>query len=183
MVRQAWEAVYGDCDQQEGFEAIIVNTMLEYQLAEGPSEVTACRYTGYVEGVLRKSDDVVFDECHWDCASCGHLVGEISAIAYCQMSFAFGGLPAAGYFLRQPEPVCGKRCQAACDGSYNTVTRELADGRWDDPATIIHEGACALYTDECMVLGPLSLYGDDVACKWEPVWNQVRAIQCSLAEP
>jgi hypothetical protein len=107
------------------------------------------------------------------------LIGEISALAYCEMSFALGGLATGGEFVRAPVPFCGSVYQIGCDLSFKAVTRGYVDDMWDDPETPdVHEGICAKYTDRGDILDPAT--GKPM---WEPVWNQVRETQCAYVQP
>jgi hypothetical protein len=178
IVSQAWNGIEEDCDRLEEFETVIVNNVMDYVLPPEASQFTLCRYYGHIEGMLMQID-LNYTECGDKCAEEGHLIGEISAIAYCQLSFALEGLATADDFVRLPVQFCGTVFQISCDLNYNTVTRTYVDDGWDNPATTdVHEGMCVRYTDQGNVLDPET--GEPM---WEPVWKQVRDIQCAYFEP
>jgi hypothetical protein len=129
--------------------------------------------------MLQGIDDPGSTSCSVSCRDEGELIGEISAIAYCQLSLALDGLASADDFMRLPVQFCGEWFRLVCDLEYNTITRAYVDDTWDDPETTdVNEGECKRYTDMGDVIDPET--GDPM---WEPVWNQVRDIQCSFAEP
>jgi hypothetical protein len=174
IVSQAWAGIAEDCDRLEEFETIVIDNIIAYVLPGEASQFTLCRYSGHIEGMLQAIDDL-YVECGGECAEEGMLIGEISAIAYCQLSFALEGLATADDFVRLPVQFCGEVFQINCDLRFNTVTRTLEDDAWDNPETTdINEGMCRRYTDQGDVLDPES--GEPL---WEPVWNQVRTIQCA----
>lgn len=177
IVAQAWDGIGQDCDRLEEFETIVINNLMDYVLPAYASDYTVCRYDGYIEGMLQAIDDL-YMACGEECAIEGAMIGEISAIAYCQLSYAFGGLVDPDDFTRLPVMFCGQVFQTNCDLSFNTVTRAYVDDGWDDPLTqYVNEGACFLYTDEGIVLDETG------APMWEGVWNEVRNIQCAYELP
>jgi hypothetical protein len=175
VVSQAWAAIEKDCDRLEEFKTIIINNLMNYELPSGANQFTICRYSGHVEGMLQGIEELYSTSCPVSCADQGALIGEISAITYCELSLAMEGLATADDFVRLPVQFCGKVFEIFCDLKYNAITRTYVNDLWDDPATLdVNEGECKRYTDLGDIIDPET--GDSM---WEPVWHQVRDIQCS----
>jgi hypothetical protein len=178
IVSLAWDVIHEDCDRLEEFETVIMNNLMRFELPPRVGQYTTCKYSGLVEGVLQTIDEC-YIQCGEQCAEEGNLIGEIAAIAYCQLSFALDGLATAEEFVRLPVQFCGEVFQIACDLKFNTVTRAYVDDTWDDPETPdVNEGMCVRYTDDGDILDPQT--GKPM---WKPVWNQVRDIQCAYLQP
>jgi hypothetical protein len=151
LVRQAWANV-NDCDQIETFETIITDDLSGYQVPPGSSSYTICRFTGIVAGMLDELD-AQFQNCQDQCLAEGETAGNISAIAYCQLSIALGGLATADWFLRGPVQVCGLNFQVGCDSSFVGDTENYSNSH----------GACLPYTQN----------------PFTAVWTQARNNQCA----
>jgi hypothetical protein len=178
IVDTAWFGINETCDRLEEFETFVINSLMGLELPPRVDPHLICAYSGIVEGTLQTLDEY-YVQCGDQCAKQGRLIGEISALAYCEMSFALGGLATGGEFVRAPVQFCGSVYQIGCDLTFNTVTRGYVDDMWDDPETPdVHEGICAQYTDGGDILDPAT--GKPM---WEPVWNQVRETQCAYVQP
>jgi hypothetical protein len=181
IVAQTWAGIEENCGRLDEFETIIINNLMDYELPSAASQYVVDRYSGHVEGMLQEIDKIYAANCNCGkCSYCGAtFFGEISAIAYCQLSFALEGLATADNFVPVPMQLCDELDQIMCELMYSAVTRAYIDDAWDDPETTdVNEGECKRYTDMGDVLDPDT--GDPM---WEPVWHQVRDIQCSFAEP
>jgi hypothetical protein len=167
IVAQAWAGINENCYRLDEFEEIIINNLMDYQLPSGASQYTICRYSGHVEGMLQKIDEL-YAECHVLCSEEGSLIGEISAICYCELALGLDGLYLPDYFVRRPASFCNVVFAAACDLRFTTVSRTYVNPSLDNPATPdVNEGECALRTD----------LGDDPL--WIESWNETRTIQCT----
>lgn len=156
LVQQAWEGTGTDCDRLGEFNAVITDNLASYLLPEAPSQYMVCRYLGHAEGILIELD-VLHTICAASCCRLGYVVGDISAIAYCTISAAMGGIPAAGYFERAPATTCKWMLDACCDPRYITETyarpctdytdlgtsnAETGDPVWLEPWTVTRETQC-----------------------------------------
>jgi hypothetical protein len=172
IIAQAWGGVNDDCDRLEEFEGIVLDTIYDYQLPPEANPYVMCRYMGHIEGMLQAIDEL-YHECGVMCCDEGNFIAEISALAYCELSFLFGGLATADAFERLPVQYCGAVFQICCDSTFNTFTYTYVDDSHDDPATEdVNEGACKLYTDQGQVNEET---GEPM---WGEVWEQVQEIQC-----
>jgi hypothetical protein len=147
----AWANV-NDCDRVDDFNDIITDDVGRYQLAPNPSNYTYCRYSGVIAGVLDELA-VILDDCAGQCRAEGEIVGQISAMAYCELSLALGGLSSADAFLRGPVATCGASFQEGCDPAFDSFSQNYTN-------TL---GACLQYTE-----------GD-----YADVWDQARYYQCA----
>ena len=120
LVRQAWNGLKSDCDRVEEFEDIVTNALGRYSPAADISLSSLCRFTGVVDGILDQLD-TTFLACTDSCFLEGSFAGEISAIAYCELSIALGGLTTADAFIRGPVKVCGLSFEIGCDTSFSTT--------------------------------------------------------------
>jgi hypothetical protein len=175
---QVWAGIDEDCDRREEFGTVVTHAVMDFALPDGASQFITCRYHGYIAGVLRGIHDA-FSSCSIPCEPYeGELFGEISAIAYCQLSLANDWPPSADDFAPLWEMIlCGDwhLYVPACGLSYNTVTRAYVDDTRDDPETTdVNEGECKPYTDMGDIVDPET--GDPL---WEPDWNEVREVQCA----
>lgn len=151
LARQAWNNVK-DCDHVEDFESLVMNTLSRYGLPSNPSDYTACRYTGMVTGIIDELDGL-FNVCTDQCFAEGEIAGDISAIAYCELSIALGGLASADDFIRGPVQVCGMSFELGCDTMFDTTSESYSN----------KIGACLAYTRD----------------PFTSVWHQARSNQCA----
>lgn len=118
LLRQAWNAV-NDCDRIEEFEDMVIPVLLRYSPGDAPTPYTQCRFLGLVQGMLDELDGL-FTGCANQCFQEGQFAGELSALAYCELSIALGGLVTADQFLRGPVQVCGLSFELGCDSKFST---------------------------------------------------------------
>jgi hypothetical protein len=157
LAEQAWSTVNdvpgGGCDQLEYFIDIIVDDITRLTLRPTSSDYVICRYTGMVDGVYNKLDEI-WSYCEINCADEGVQVGEFAAEIYCDLSIALGGLDEADQYIRGPVQICGLEFETACDFQYIETSGEYLDGQ------------CVPYTE-----------GD-----YFEVWDQTRINQCRYEE-
>jgi hypothetical protein len=151
LTRQAWNAV-NDCDRVEDFETIILNTLDKYDLPQNAPNYLICRYSGLVQGIL-DTLDILYQNCVEQCEAEGEIAGDVSAIAYCELSIALGGLTSADAFIRGPVQVCGLSFEVGCDSMFNATSLVYANAM----------GTCLPYTED----------------PFDVVWDQARYYQCA----
>ena len=151
IVSMAWNSV-DDCDNIELFETIVTSIVDRLTLPENSSTTVACRYAGYINGIMAAINDI-YRECEALCYYEGVLIGDFAAKAYCDLSLAIGGLSEADDFIRAPVQLCGFNFEFACDVTFLFTTLTYFN--------VI--GYCEQYT-----------YG-----AYYDVWDQVRNNQCA----
>lgn len=153
-------------------ETVVANAN-SYRLPAAASQTTVCRYAGTIEGMLRRTDEL-YRQCGSECAQEGEVIGKVSAIAYCQTASSGGGFFDAKYLLQRPDDSCAAIFASSCGLTYDRVTRSYVNDAFDNPETPdVNEGKCILYTDEGTIIDPST-----GRPKWEPIWNEMREIQC-----
>ena len=152
LVDMAWNMI-DDCDKIEYFESVIVSLLERLAPPENASLTVLCRYAGYAKGIMSRIDDI-YTGCEVICYNEGMIIGELAAIAYCEISLQLGGLDTADQFIRMPVQMCGFNFEFGCDIKFMSLTFEY---------TNIY-GSCEQYT----------WYGD-----YFEVWDQVRNNQCA----
>jgi hypothetical protein len=151
LTRQAWAGVK-DCDRIEEFEGVILDTLDRLRPPTKPSTYFSCRYAGTVAGMIDQIDPL-YKTCTDTCQEEGEIIGKVSAIAYCELAIALGGLPSADAFLRQPVLLCGFAFQTGCDAMFVSASTVYFND----------QGSCQPYT-----VNPFLT-----------VWSQVRTNQCA----
>jgi hypothetical protein len=136
LIRQAWRSV-NDCDRVEQFEDLVMNTVDAYAPGPAPTNYSLCRYSGVIDGILNELDNT-FIGCSDACLLEGQFAGELSAVAYCELSIALDGLATADAFLRGPVQVCGLNFEVGCDSEFLGVCTNYQND----------EGSCLPYTED-----------------------------------
>lgn len=148
----AWNDFQPKCADATAFSQIIKSNLANYTINEiPPSRNTVCRYGGYVTGVLDTVDSIMAS-CN-ECYALGKLIGEVSAIAYCELSIALQGLGPADDFLRGPVTACGVNYQDGCDRNFEVASQDYSNG----------SGICLPYT----------------ADPFSEIWRSAELIQCA----
>lgn len=151
LARQAWRSI-DDCDRVEHFEEIVLSALDRYAPPSSPTTYTLCRFVGVAAGIVDTLDEVFF-ECTDACLLEGELVGEMSALVYCELSIALNGLRTAEDFIRGPVQVCGLSFEIGCDSAFLGTAFS-----YDNSV-----GACLPFTEG----------------EFEPVFDQARENQCA----
>lgn len=112
----AWGSV-NDCDSLETFENIVMNNLNDFVVPPGSSNAVICRHSGMTEGIIQQLE-VISQRCASLCAREGKIIGQLSALLYCQLSNALGGLSNPDLFIRRPVFVCGFNYQVSCDAKF-----------------------------------------------------------------
>jgi hypothetical protein len=153
LVSMMWSALREDCDRIELLESIAVSNLQRFNWSgDDVSEVVACRFAGYANGILAKIDEL-YRYCEKMCYLEGQMIGEIAAVAYCELSLAFDGLVVPDGLIRAPVQICGLQFEFACDSTFIDITFSYANPL----------GVCIIYAFDS--------YFD--------VWNQTRNNQCA----
>jgi hypothetical protein len=158
LVSMMWSALREDCDRIELLESIAVSNLQRFNWSGDESDVVACRFAGYANGILAKIDEL-YRYCEKMCYLEGQMIGEIAAIAYCELSLAFGGLVVPDGLIRAPVQICGLQFEFACDSTFIDITFSYEN-----------------------ILGACFIYAFDT---YFEVWNQTRNNQCAyyIVEP
>jgi hypothetical protein len=151
VVQVSWNSI-NDCDQVEHFLDIVYEDVSRLTLPQNPSLATTCRYTGTVDGVYNKLDEL-YGTCADECFLDGQFAGELSGEVYCELSIALGGLAVADGFMRGPVAVCGFNFEVGCDSSFVALTTSYANT----------DGLCEPFTEG----------------EFSDVWEQARVNQCA----
>jgi hypothetical protein len=152
LTGQTWSGV-NDCDGAVQFESVLLAALRRNPLPANPSQkYVLCRYAGFVTGIL-ESLDTVYASCSWTCQDEGRLVGEIAAVAYCELLIATAGLASPTDLLRGPQSGCGCLFAPGCDATF-TITSRIYEN---------YAGTCLPYT----------------IFPFDQVWNQVISDMCA----
>jgi hypothetical protein len=143
LVARMWDILGNDCDELELLSSIALSNFSHFALPEAPSSTVACRYGGYIKGLLAKlyeayrycEEQYCYENdqyrCDELCSSEGEWIGEITATAYCELSIALLGLEMCENkadclirtpVIRPPIPICGLNSEFACDVAYTYQT-------------------------------------------------------------
>lgn len=115
LFNAVWNRLGRSCAQLERLAQIIADTPLAAPMTRGAFQ--ACFYQGYVENLFDQLD-LAYTRCGDRCFSSGAEIGKISAVGYCAVSAAVGGLDDPG-FIEQPSlPFCGTNLVIGCKTEY-----------------------------------------------------------------
>jgi hypothetical protein len=126
LAQQAIAAVEESSDEDElcqDLEAIdllqdiIQGTVDNIVIPPGASEAAVCHVQGQVAGLVAEVIDLQ-DTCVDTCVADGQFIGQVSALLYCDLSVALGGLELAELFERLATTVCGEAFEDACDAAF-----------------------------------------------------------------
>ena len=70
-----------------------------------------------------------YRSCEVDCFDDGQVVGQISAVGYCSLSEALGGLNQPGFLTQKTLPVCETATYAGCVSAYRDTAASIGSCR------------------------------------------------------
>ncbi len=85
-----------------------------------PTPYLQCRFAGMVAG-MESQVGGLFNSCADACFLEGQFVGEIAAIAYCELSILLRGLGLDELLIRGPVATCGFTFEVGCDANLETT--------------------------------------------------------------
>lgn len=119
LVRQAW-ARLNSCDKIDQLEAAVKTAIQRSVPTTSPTQYLQCRFSGMVSGMEAQVNGL-FGTCADACFLEGQFVGEIAAIAYCELSILLGGLGLDELLIRGPVETCGLTFEVGCDANFETT--------------------------------------------------------------
>jgi hypothetical protein len=134
IARSAWSSrnVAQSCANIDVFRVAVTSalaTRMRYELNLGgaPTQSAACRSLGFAQGATDTVDGLL-NQCADTCFLEGQFIGEIAAVAYCELSIALGGLGLDELLLRGPVEVCGTAFEVGCDSNFQTRAVSYRNG-------------------------------------------------------
>ncbi len=125
LVRQAWARIR-NCDRIEQLEAAVTTAIQRSVPATSPTSYLTCRFAGMVSGMEAQVGGL-FNSCADACFLEGQFVGEIAAVAYCELSILLGGLGLDDFLIRGPVATCGLTFEIGCDANFETTALNYAN--------------------------------------------------------
>ncbi len=119
LVRQAWAKVK-NCARIDEFERVVKTAIQRSVPKTSPTLYTQCRFSGQIAGMTDQVDGL-FVGCADSCFLEGQFVGEITAIAYCELSILLRGLALDQFLIRGPVETCGLSFEIGCDANFETT--------------------------------------------------------------
>jgi hypothetical protein len=77
-------------------------------------------YSGWV-AAMQEELDTILATCADSCFQEGTFMGELAAIAYCELAIALDGLGLDDLFIRGPVDVCGLTFEVGCDERFQST--------------------------------------------------------------
>lgn len=119
LVRQAWARIR-DCDRIEELESAVTIAIQRSVPTTSPTQYLQCRFSGMVSGMQAQVGGL-FNTCADSCFLEGQFVGEIAAVAYCELSILLDGLGLDDLLIRGPVATCGLTFEIGCDANFETT--------------------------------------------------------------
>jgi len=120
LVRQAWSGVMNDCDRVEDVEYAVSTALQRSVPTSAGTPYLTCRFAGLAQGALSQVDGL-FTTCADECYVEGQFIGEVSAMAYCELSILLNGLGIDDLLIRGSVQTCGLSFEIACDSNFETT--------------------------------------------------------------
>lgn len=128
LAAQAIAGIVGCPDLEEVIELrdtarAIVDAL---EVPPGASLAVQCHFQGQAAGLVAAILELQA-ECEGTCIADGQFIGEISALLYCELSIALGGLVEVELFERLATDACGAAFQLACDVTFETEAVDILE--------------------------------------------------------
>lgn len=127
QVLDTWEATGENCLTLESFSTTMESLITRFSVVQAPSAASACRFSGAYDGIA-SALDILAERCKQSCSddkdrSGAARAGAFAARAYCELSFALGGVSEHVAFFSTRGKICGSEYEDSCESSFDQELR------------------------------------------------------------